>query len=771
MLLKKLRSLQEMRCSSGKGFSLIEVSIVILILGIILVGITQSQTIIKKYRIRSAQSLTKASPVNSIPDTVLWLESSLEESFEGNDSDQSPLTIWKDIKVNPSQLDNSATVESGESSPIFSNSINDIHAVKFNSEDGTSFSINGSALNGRDYTIIILEKRQAAGANYFIGDPTDNIDNESLLLGYSSGGQVVHSQGVANKYNSSVDNYSSEQPKVFVFVQDSSDGKKTYINGYLSGSSSNADKLTNIANLKLGKFYTGEIGEVIIFDRALKAEERRSIEKYLKKKWYIKDVSETSKDCSSGTVTSKGCSQVCSVNIIGSNEESSTLNDGESEDVNCNESGYTGSLTYTCSGSSIDLICSCDSGYVPSGEICIIPNNCTGLSIAGSNITSLNHGETTIACNATGYSGNSTGNSCNNGVFLAGTSCGCDAANGYSNIGGSCIRQCSYDVVGATTPTGIVSGSGTIACKSSDNFSGVGYSYNCVGSSISGHCPCATGYSYDSATESCSLRLNCTGGSETTIEGEKVHIFTEVGSSILNCTGGSAGTAKVLVIGGGGGGGCNASAGGGGGGFVYNSSLSISADVHTVVVGAGGNGSTSQSAKGSNGEYSEFLSLKAYGGGGGGSNSSSVANGSSGASGGGGSFRYGIGATSSYPDQGNNGGSGIMAHPYPSGGGGGAGGAGGNGSGSNSGSGGVGKISYIASPDGIYYGGGGGGSATYQNAIPGNGGNGGGGNGGSNTALPGNGSPNTGGGGGGGSNTTHYTNGGNGGSGIVIIRY
>lgn len=38
----------------------------------------------------------------------------------------------------------------------------------------------------------------------------------------------------------------------------------------------------------LGNFYNGNVAEIIIFNRALKTEERKSIESYLGKKWGVK---------------------------------------------------------------------------------------------------------------------------------------------------------------------------------------------------------------------------------------------------------------------------------------------------------------------------------------------------------------------------------------------------------------------------------------------------------------------------------------------------
>ena len=61
---------------SNKAFSLIELSIVILIVGILVAGVTSSSRLIKKMKLITAQNLTNSSPIHSIKGLALWLESS-----------------------------------------------------------------------------------------------------------------------------------------------------------------------------------------------------------------------------------------------------------------------------------------------------------------------------------------------------------------------------------------------------------------------------------------------------------------------------------------------------------------------------------------------------------------------------------------------------------------------------------------------------------------------------------------------------------------------
>ncbi|MFT5703496.1 MAG: prepilin-type N-terminal cleavage/methylation domain-containing protein, partial [Rickettsiales bacterium] len=66
------------------GFSLIELSIVILMIGILIGGVTKGIAILDKSKISSAISLTTISPVARIPNLVAWYETTLPSSFFSN---------------------------------------------------------------------------------------------------------------------------------------------------------------------------------------------------------------------------------------------------------------------------------------------------------------------------------------------------------------------------------------------------------------------------------------------------------------------------------------------------------------------------------------------------------------------------------------------------------------------------------------------------------------------------------------------------------------
>jgi prepilin-type N-terminal cleavage/methylation domain-containing protein len=78
-----------------QAFSLIEISIVLLIIGILVAGIISGKEMISEARIKAAQAASKRSPINKIPDLAVWLDSSAENAFKTSSKDNP--TICNDI--------------------------------------------------------------------------------------------------------------------------------------------------------------------------------------------------------------------------------------------------------------------------------------------------------------------------------------------------------------------------------------------------------------------------------------------------------------------------------------------------------------------------------------------------------------------------------------------------------------------------------------------------------------------------------------------------
>ncbi|MBM5781910.1 MAG: prepilin-type N-terminal cleavage/methylation domain-containing protein [Pelagibacterales bacterium] len=83
---------------SNSAFSLIEMSIVLLIIGILISGVTQGLKLLNKFKLQTAQSLTQSSPVASISGLSYWFESTSEKSFSASEAvDEEKISNWYDI--------------------------------------------------------------------------------------------------------------------------------------------------------------------------------------------------------------------------------------------------------------------------------------------------------------------------------------------------------------------------------------------------------------------------------------------------------------------------------------------------------------------------------------------------------------------------------------------------------------------------------------------------------------------------------------------------
>jgi hypothetical protein len=134
-----------------------------------------------------------------------------------------------------------------------------------------------------------------------------------------------------------------------------------------------------------------------------------------------------------------------------------------------------------------------------------------------------------------------------------------------------------------------------------------------------------------------------TGGTETLVQGYRVHTFTGSGTFTVNAPSGLD-VEYLIVAGGGGGGNCDSASstpggGGGAGGLLQGTQSNVAAGDHAVTVGQGGLGAPSSAVGyGYTGNDSSVFSLTAIGGGGGGGYAPN-SDGQSGGSGGGASGR------------------------------------------------------------------------------------------------------------------------------------
>lgn len=309
-----------------KAFSLIELSIVILIIGILVAGVTQSSRLIKQMRLSTAIQITNSSGMESIPDMVMWLEATKDFAFATGTnasfnfltntytdidcpSDQDRIGRWNDIAVRNSQSKNSAIQNNSSRQPKYIESgINNLPSLHFDATTSQAvcihspLNIDRALMPNLSMFIVYNWTTTETGATQKLwGGDNGGWDRQAILssphVGVSNGGAA---SVIPNFQNRNVGQIFSYISRVGV-----ASGSIAYINGSSSpviftesNSSVGYPAITIPGNNNQTNGLTLDgvcsentnviIGEFMIFDRALKAEERSSVEKYLSKKWGIK---------------------------------------------------------------------------------------------------------------------------------------------------------------------------------------------------------------------------------------------------------------------------------------------------------------------------------------------------------------------------------------------------------------------------------------------------------------------------------------------------
>ena len=296
--------------SKKLGFSLIELSIVILIIGILVAGVTQGSRLVGRSRLTSAKSLTQSSPVTGIKDLSTWFETTLDKSFKPAEAvDGTTISTWYDIQ----DVSNKITATSAGSAVVYEdNSINGLPTVRFAS-GGTGYftlSDNGAFMNNTPYTAFYVARMSVAPASATA--PRSILASSATAVGAATvGSSTFYSFVTATTYkicesNTNAANCSSLPTASYTFstptphiisVVTAADATATnytrsiYLNGTLANAPSALAQIPTITDLTIGKnavgYFIGDIGEIIVFTRALTTPERQSVECYLGKKWGI----------------------------------------------------------------------------------------------------------------------------------------------------------------------------------------------------------------------------------------------------------------------------------------------------------------------------------------------------------------------------------------------------------------------------------------------------------------------------------------------------
>lgn len=282
---------------NNKAFSLVEISIVIIIIGIIIVGIAKGSAFYEKTQMKIAQRITENSPPMFLDDLSLWLELSRDSSVKLRE-DGVKVDLWN------SYTDYNATQSNDSLKPVYKKNFfqNGMPALDFTA--GQRLEVDSSTYTESDFTIFaVVKPAPYVGGNHFIvSGPQLGIERFGKFHVRNPGG--YYSRVESNCWDGGV-----KRDQEFIISATLTVGKSTVLRfngskGYNGAYSSNCHGGVNPDNVLAfaatetplyvgGKDvsydgrWRGYIAELIIFKRALSNKERKSVEKYLSQKFGI----------------------------------------------------------------------------------------------------------------------------------------------------------------------------------------------------------------------------------------------------------------------------------------------------------------------------------------------------------------------------------------------------------------------------------------------------------------------------------------------------
>ena len=171
---------------SQKGFSLTELSIVVLVIGILIAGVIQGRDMMQKAKLHTARSLTQSSPVTGIKDLEFWLETTSEKSFRSTETEEgSYITTWYNINQQNARWGNPAS--SGSKRPTYKKKcINDLPCLNFTSSNSSYLDVAQQAVILNKMTIFTVFSFKTVSVVSMLSTNDWTTNSVHFIAGYSN---------------------------------------------------------------------------------------------------------------------------------------------------------------------------------------------------------------------------------------------------------------------------------------------------------------------------------------------------------------------------------------------------------------------------------------------------------------------------------------------------------------------------------------------------------------------------------------------------------
>jgi prepilin-type N-terminal cleavage/methylation domain-containing protein len=285
----------------NKAFSLIEISVVVLIIAILISGISTGIDLYADYKIVSLRSFTANSVISRIPNLEFWSDTISTKSFDKSIKNNDLVNKWNNLNPNLN-YSISATSLSQSKSPIFiEKGINNLPSILFDgSDDCLQIPFNLNYVDNPEVTIFLVFKSitNPAGStiNALFGNDDQGGWGRFVLSVYNSGaGGPSNGSGVSLVPN--INKLNTNFILTYLSNQKASNASLTRLNKKFSNiiNTHNFTSVKGPINFGLATIdgncttYHSNImvSEIIAYYRALNVSEIEKIENYLAKKYFI----------------------------------------------------------------------------------------------------------------------------------------------------------------------------------------------------------------------------------------------------------------------------------------------------------------------------------------------------------------------------------------------------------------------------------------------------------------------------------------------------
>ena len=288
------------RTVQKKGFTLIELSVVIVIIGILVTGIMQGANMVQSSRLSSARAITAKSPIIEIEGLTAWYETSKISSLElGETIDEREISTWFDGTPGSTigLLKENELTRTASTDIVYENiGINKIPSLHFSNAGNLTLAnlYQGSSAQSTVFLVfrplaspssteqILFDAHTSASDSSSIG-----IKNNAICLNAASGSVCTATTTNAAAFSVNKD--------YIVSAYFNNTASRAFVNDPTNkaGAADIAPGSNELVGLTIGtnksgaSAFIGLISEVIIYNRPLKLQERKDVMTYLSKKYKV----------------------------------------------------------------------------------------------------------------------------------------------------------------------------------------------------------------------------------------------------------------------------------------------------------------------------------------------------------------------------------------------------------------------------------------------------------------------------------------------------